>query len=452
MKIRTRFAPSPTGMMHVGNARTALVNKLFAMKEGGDFILRIDDTDTNRSTKEFENNIIQDLKWLGLDWHEIYFQSHRLQKYQNAMHELIASGRLYECYETPVELEIKRKSLLANSKPPIYDRSSLNLTEEKKQEYRASGRNPHYRFKLDGALVEWKDMIKGSMYFEVANISDPIVIKEDGSMTYMLCTCVDDLDLQISHVIRGEDHVSNTAIQIQVMSALDAKPPAFGHLSLIKSQNDKISKRVGGFDIASLRNNVHLEPMSINSLLANIGTKNPIAPYNNLANLVHNFDISNFGLSPTNYSVQDLEKINHKILLTMSYEDIKPRLLEMGALYITEKFWNVAKPNLHTLNDLKLWWDICYNYKPPEPIEDGQEVLKVAKNLLLDMELNADSWVEWTKQIKAQVGKTGRSIFMPLRLAITGIDHGPELSDLIMMIDKDEVIKRLDSAIKKSTA
>ncbi|NDB83485.1 MAG: glutamate--tRNA ligase [Alphaproteobacteria bacterium] len=447
MKVRTRFAPSPSGMIHVGNARTALINKLFSMKEGGDFILRIDDTDRARSTKEFEEAIIEDLKWLGLEWSEIYNQSSRFLEYEQAKQKLIDAGRLYECYESQEELELKRKFLLSNNKPPIYDRSALKLSEKQKEEYRKSGRRPHYRFKLDNTLVEWKDMIKGSMYFEASNISDPIIIKEDGSMTYMLATCVDDMDMNITHVIRGEDHVSNTAIQIQIMRALHTKPPIFGHLSLIKTEQDKISKRVGGFDIRSLRENIKLEAMAINSMLANIGTKNPVLPYKKLNDLLDVFNISNFGTSPTNYSEKDLEKLNHKILLMTSYEEILPRLHLIDAASITKEFWEIARPNLHTLADVKVWWSVCNDYKPCSIYQDSLAVLKIAKEAFENTELSLENWPYIIRQIKEKTGLSGHLIFKPLRAAITGLDHGPELSDLSCAIGKEEIIRRLDYII-----
>ncbi|MDX1924485.1 MAG: glutamate--tRNA ligase [Rickettsiaceae bacterium] len=447
MKVRTRFAPSPTGMLHVGNARTALINKLFAIKNNGEFILRIDDTDLVRSKKEYEENIIKDLKWLGIEWTEIYWQSKRLAEYEKAKQKLIDSGRLYECFETPEELEIKRKFLLSSGRPPIYDRASLKLTESQKEAYKAVGRKPHYRFKLDGSIVEWKDMIRAIVHFEVANISDPILIKEDGTMTYMLCSCVDDIDFQISHVIRGEDHVSNTAIQIQIMRALDAKHPIFGHLSLIKTQEEKISKRAGGFEIASLREASHLEPMSINSFFANIGTKNPVIPYMSLNDLAKDFEISNFGLSPTNYFPQDLEKLNHKLLITLTYEEVRESLAKIGADKVTEEFWYVVRPNLLRLSDAKIWWDICYSYNISSPEPDSLDVLEVARDLLNDIELDQTTWREWTKKIKEKTGKSGQALYMPLRRSITGVEHGPELSDIILLIGKENILNRLNDTI-----
>ncbi|MDX1916428.1 MAG: glutamate--tRNA ligase [Rickettsiaceae bacterium] len=443
MKVRTRFAPAPTGMIHVGNARTALINKLFALKNGGVFILRMDDTDTQRSKTQFAEGIIEDLKWLGLDWEEIYHQSLRLPKYQEAKEILIRDGRLYECYESQEELELKRKLLLSSGRPPIYDRAGMHLTDSQKTDYRNSGRKPHYRFKIDNTLVEWMDMIKGPMFFDAANLSDPIIIKEDGSMTYMLATCVDDIDLNITHVIRGEDHVSNTAIQIQIMRALGGKAPSFGHLSLIKSEDDKISKRIGGFDIKSLREESLLEPMAINSLLANIGTKNQILPYKKLEDLLSVFDMANFGTSPTTYSQKDLETLNHKLILSMSYKDVKASLKNLGAEYVTPSFWELAQPNLKTVDDIKLWWKICYDHKKVEVNSGSIFILEATKEALEKIELSINNWPAIIRYIKDKTGVSGKALFAPLRIALTGLDYGPELSDLLCAIGKEEIRKRL---------
>jgi glutamyl-tRNA synthetase len=448
MKIRTRFAPSPTGMLHVGNVRTALINKLFALTHGGEFILRIDDTDIARSKPEYEEAIKTDLIWLGISWQEIYSQSKRLKRYEEVKQQLIKSGRLYECYESQEALEIKRKLQLSSGRPPIYDRSSLHLSEAQKNQYKFEGRKPHYRFKLEGDIITWKDMIKGDILFEVDKISDPIVIREDGSMTYMICSTVDDIDLQISHVIRGEDHVTNTAIQIQMFESLNAQHPKFGHLSLIKTKDDKISKRVGGFEISSLREDKSIEAMTINSFFANIGTKNPILPYKNLNDLSKTFDIANFSLSPTTYMPEDLENLNHKLLMSLEFKDVKERLVNLNLGKITEEFWNIVRPNLHFFKDVYIWWDICYDYTKVSIKESDLDVVKTARDLLEVFELNDTNCQIWFDQIKKSTGKSGKSLFMPLRLAITGIEHGPELPRIINLVGRDNILDRLNKSTK----
>ncbi len=449
MKIKTRFAPSPTGLLHIGNARTALINYLYAKHFEGSFILRIDDTDLQRSTKEYEDKIVQDLRWLGLEWEEIFWQSKRLDKYEGVKNRLILSSRLYECYETPEELNIKRKLQLSSGKPPIYDRASLKLSQEQKVKYRSEGRRPHYRFKLEGEKIEWNDLIKGALHFDVSNISDPIVIREDGSMTYMICSTVDDIEFGITNVIRGEDHVTNTAIQIQMFESLGIKPPIFGHLGLVKAKDDKISKRIGGFEISSLKNERFLEPMSINSFFATIGSSKPVLPYKNLENLAEVFDISSFSTSSTTYVPEDLERINQKLLHILSFEDMKKRFDEIEANYIDANFWDSVRPNLKTINDARIWWNICHNYSKIQISIEDIDFLIIAKELLPNIEFDNSTWKEWTEDIKAKTGRVGRALFMPIRLALTGMEYGPELSELLPLIGRNEVIYRLNLSTKK---
>lgn len=448
MKVKTRFAPSPTGMLHIGNARTALINFLYAKHAGGSFILRIDDTDLVRSKKEYEEAIKHDLEWLGIEWDAIFWQSKRLDRYEVVKQKLIESGRLYECYETSEEIEIKRKLQLSSGRPPIYDRAALNLTEAQKKKYKESGRAPHYRFKLEGTKIEWNDLVKGNLHFEAGNISDPIVIREDGTMTYMICSTVDDIDLEITHVLRGEDHVSNTAIQIQIFEALGATPPTFGHVSLVKAKDEKISKRVGGFEIESLRSEKYIEAMAINSFFANIGTSNQIHPYKNIAELAENFDISKFSTSPTTYVPEDLERLNHKLLISLSFDEVKNRLSEIGADKIDKDFWEGVRPNLKTLDDAKLWWNICHNYMAKKAQADDMEFLQQAKEVLPTSELTNLTWKEWTKALNEKSGRSGKALFMPLRIALTGIEHGPELAELLPLIGRQEVLSRLDLCTK----
>lgn len=441
MNIITRFAPSPTGMLHIGNARIAIANWLYAQKNGGKFLLRIDDTDKDRSKKEYEEAITRDLKWLGLNWDDSFSQSSRIQKYEEIKNHLIEIGRLYECYETPEELEIKRKFQLSAHKPPIYDRASLHYTNEQKDQFRKEGRKPHYRFLMKDTPIVWNDMIKGQMRYESHNIGDPILVREDGSMTYMLCSCVDDIEYNISHIIRGEDHLTNTAIQIQIFDALSAKLPSFGHLSLVHQKEGKISKRDGGFEISSLRDNECIESMTINSFFATVGRSEPTKIFKDLESLIENFDISKFSKSPTTYLPEELLRLNHKLIIDLNYSDVKNRLTDIGCKDVTEEFWIAVRPNIQTLKDVKDWWDICTVTPYVQNLD--KEYLSIAKSLLTEDVIKPDTWSIWTKKISEKTGKKGRELFMPLRLALTGRESGPELDAILPMIGKNEILLRL---------
>lgn len=444
--IITRFAPSPTGMLHVGNARTALVNYLYSKKYSGKFLLRIDDTDKLRSTNEYKEKIIEDLTWLGFEWDDIFYQSDRLAKYEEAKNKLIESGRLYPCFETEAELDIKRKLQLSSGKPPIYDRASLNLSDTEKAKYESEGRKPHYRFLIEDKSIEWNDMVKGQIHYEGKNLSDPVLVRADRSMTYMLCSCLDDSEYNISHIIRGEDHVSNTAIQLQLFEAMGYPVPSFGHLSLVKSAEDKISKRKGGFEIASLRDEEGLEPMSINNFFAFIGSALPIGTFKNIEEIAENFDISKFSNSPTTYMPEELLRLNHKIVSQMSFSDIKPHLNEIGGNSIDENFWLAVKGNIDKASDAVNWWKICHE-KPVPPSGIDKIIIKSAINNLPEEEFTDESWKAWTKAISEETGAKGRDLFMPLRLALTGMDHGPEMAKLLPLINRAQALARLESAL-----
>ena len=441
-EVITRFAPSPTGKLHVGNARTALINFLYAKKHSGKFILRIDDTDLVRSTEEFKDAIVSDMKWLGFHWDKTFAQSSRMAEYDTVREKLIKLGRLYPCYETPEELEIKRKLQLSAGKPPLYDRSALKLTDAQKADYTKQGRKAHYRFLVNHESIEWNDMVKGKTHYEGAHISDPIVIREDGSMTYMLCSTVDDMDYNISHIIRGEDHVSNTAIQKQMFEALGASPPMFGHLSLVKSQEDKISKRVGGFEIETLRNETGLEAMAINSFFATIGTSGPVTPYMEMKDLVAHFDIHAFSKSPTTYMPDELTRLNHKMVVHMDYDDVLAHLNVIGAAHVSKDFWYAVRANLTTVNDAADWWRICHEM-PDINMNLDKNFLKVAASLLPKGKIEDDTWSKWTKVVSESTELKGKELFLPLRLALTGMEHGPEMAKLLPLIGYEEVMERL---------
>ncbi|MCC8467545.1 MAG: glutamate--tRNA ligase [Rickettsia endosymbiont of Eriopis connexa] len=444
-KVITRFAPSPTGMLHVGNIRVALLNWLYAKKHNGQFILRFDDTDLERSKQEYKDAIEEDLKFLNLNWDQTFNQLSRLSRYDEIKNLLLDKKRLYACYETPEELELKRKFQLSKGLPPIYDRASLNLTEEQIQKYIEQGRKPHYRFLVNYEPISWHDMIKGEVKYDGKALSDPIVIRADGSMTYMLCSVIDDIDYDITHIIRGEDHVSNTAIQIQMFEALNTTPPTFGHLSLIINKDEKISKRVGGFEIATLRKEIALEAMAIASFFSLLGSSAQILPYKSMDKLADQFEISSFSKSPTIYQPEDLERLNHKLLISLDFDEVKDRLKEIDAEYIDENFWLSVRPNLQKLRDVKDWWKICHKTPNVENLNLDKDYLKQAAELLPQGEITKDSWSIWTKEITNITGKKGKELFLPLRLALTGRESGSEIAGVFPLIDSKEILKRLTS-------
>ncbi|MCC8406063.1 MAG: glutamate--tRNA ligase [Rickettsia endosymbiont of Sceptobius lativentris] len=445
-KVITRFAPSPTGMLHVGNIRAALLNWLYAKKHNGQFILRFDDTDLERSKQEYKDAIEEDLKFLNLNWEQTFNQLSRLSRYDEIKNLLLDKKRLYACYETPEELELKRKFQLSKGLPPIYDRASLNLTEEQTQKYTEQGRKPHYRFLVNYEPISWHDMIKGEVKYDGKALSDPIVIRADGSMTYMLCSVIDDIDYDITHIIRGEDHVSNTAIQIQMFEALNTTPPTFGHLSLIINKDEKISKRVGGFEIATLRKEIGIEAMAIASFFSLLGSSAQILPYKSMEKLANQFEISSFSKSPTIYQPEDLERLNHKLLISLDFDEVKNHLKEIDAEYIDENFWLSVRPNLQKLRDVKDWWEICHQTPNVKSLNLDKEYLKQAAELLPQGEITKDSWSIWTKEITNITGKKGKELFLPLRLVLTGRESGPEIASVLPLISREEIVKRLTSA------
>jgi glutamyl-tRNA synthetase len=441
--IKTRFAPSPTGLLHVGSVRPALVNYLFAKRHNAQFILRIDDTDLSRSTDYFKEQILIDLAWLGLSWDDLFFQSARIDRYNNVVADLLDQDRLYQCFETPEELDIKRKLMLSNGKPPIYDRAGLHLSNQQKNQYLAQGRKPHYRFKMLAGEIAWHDLIRQNVKYNALDISDPIVIREDGSFTYMLCSAIDDADYNITHIFRGQDHINNTAIQIQMLEAMGASIPIFGHLSFLTAKDDKISKRVGGFELATLRNN-HINPMAISSFFTYIGTSKALSATNNMNELIDNFEVSSFSASPTIYNPQDLVLLNHKLLIQLTYSDVKCKLAEIGATEVDEEFWMAIRANLDNISQLTNWWNICKN----QPSEFDHSVLdkdfcNIAARTFPEGQIDQTTWNTWTKKISEQTGKKGKNLFMPLRIALTGLDHGPEMRILLTLISREEILKRL---------
>src|SRR5687767_7972822 len=291
MTVTTRFAPSPTGRLHVGNVRTALHNWLLAKKHGGRFLLRIDDTDLARSEERFVVAIREDLTWLGLSPDGEERQSARLGIYEAAFERLNAAGRVYPAYETAQELDLKRKVALGRGLPPVYDRAALLLSDAERAAKEAEGIAPHWRFKLDhDAPIEWDDGIRGPQHFEPAQMSDPVVRRADGSWLYMLPSAIDDIAMGVTEVLRGEDHVSNTAVQVQMFSALGAEPPRFAHEALLVGTEGKLSKRLGSLGCDVLRES-GIEPEAVVALLARLGTSEPVEPIAERAALVDSFDL-----------------------------------------------------------------------------------------------------------------------------------------------------------------
>ena len=440
MPVIVRFAPSPTGRLHVGNIRAALINWLFARQKGGTFILRLDDTDRERSREEFAEGIKNDLTWLGLEWDACYRQSERLERYDAAAEKLKAAGRLYACYETAEELEVKRKMQLARKLPPVYDRAALELSDQDKAELEAAGRRPHWRFRLETpGRVDFEDLIRGSVSLDLESVSDPILVREDGSYLYSLPSVVDDLELEISHVVRGEDHVTNSAVQVQIFEALGGSAPLFAHFSLLTSpEGGGLSKRERALSIEELREHEGIEPMAILSLLARLGTSQAVKAESGMAPLIETFDFSKFARKPTKFDHRELDHLNARILHTMDFAAVAERIEIAG---LDEAFWNAVRPNLAHFHELEAWWTIVHGSVEPQ-VED-QEFLSKALELLPEGEITEATWGDWTSAIKEATGRKGRDLFMPLRMALTGQAHGPEMQNLLPLIGGQRVKARL---------
>ncbi|MEN3974652.1 glutamate--tRNA ligase [Emcibacter sp. SYSU 3D8] len=438
MSVRLRFAPSPTGFLHVGNVRTALVNFLFARQQGGIFMLRFDDTDPERSTDAFADAIEEDLRWLGLKWNTSSHQSHRQDAYDDAIARLKESGRLYPCWDTPQELELRRKVLLSRGKPPVYERGALALTQAQKDGYAAQGRAPHWRFRLNQRPVTWQDGVRGEVTFDTATLSDPVLVREDGSLLYTLPSCVDDLDHHVTHVFRGEDHVTNTAVQVELFEALGGAPPQFAHFALLTGAGGEgLSKRAGSLAIRDLRGQ-GLEPMAINSLLARIGTSDPIEPFTDLAPLVYGFDVTKFGRSAARFDPHELEVLNARIVHQLHYANVAARIPG-----VSEELWEAVRPNLTRVSDALDWLKVAEG--PMQPVIEDAEFLRQAAELLPPLPWGEEAWGEWTGAVKQATGRKGRALFHPLRLALTGREQGPEMKLLLPLIGPKRTRERLIS-------
>lgn len=444
MSVKVRFAPSPTGMLHVGNARTALITWLFCRNQGGSFLLRIDDTDRERSKTEYEEAIEDSLTWLGLNWDEKANQKDRMARYEEQIEFLKENGRLYACYETPEELSLKRKSQLSRGKPPIYDRAALELTADEVAKYEAEGRSPHWRFKLNHTPIEWNDHIRGEVKFNGGDLSDPVVLREDGSPLYHLCSVIDDIDFGITHVIRGEDHVSNTATHVQMFEALGATAPEFAHNALISdAEGGKLSKRLGSMSIRDLRDDEGLEPMAISSLLARLGTSDPIEAFSTLDPLIESFDLSKFSRASAKFDPTEIFRLNAKILHDTDYEDIRERLQAIGRADVDRPSWEAISPNIERLRDVEDWWKVAKG--PVEPVIEEPEYIAEALAQLPATPWTEETWGEWTAKLKETTGRKGKALFMPLRQALTGMAHGPEMDKLLLLIGPEKVQNRLSA-------
>ncbi|MFY8093027.1 MAG: glutamate--tRNA ligase [Niveispirillum sp.] len=447
MTVAVRFAPSPTGHLHIGNIRTAIVNWLFAARHGGSFMFRLDDTDEERSTKAFADAIGEDLTWLGLTWDRYARESDRYARYAEAAEALKKAGRLYPCYETPEELGLKRKALLAQHRPPIYDRSALRLTDADLVRLESEGRRPHWRFKLNHADIVWDDLVQGHKHFRGADLSDPVLIREDGRPLYTLTSVVDDLDFAITHIVRGEDHVTNTAVQVQLFEALigiegRGTVPSFAHLPLIAgSEGEGLSKRLGSLSVRSLRQEEGVEPLALIAYLARLGTSDAITAAGSLAELAEGFDFGKFGRGTPKFDSDELMRLNTQVLHAASFADVADRLTAMGMNGVEEAFWLAVRPNLTRLSDAKEWWAVTK--QAVTPLVDDEAFLAKAAELLPTGTWDDTTWGVWTKAVAAATGAKGKALFLPLRRALTAHDHGPELKTLLPLIGRERALARL---------
>ncbi len=433
-KIKVRFAPSPTGYMHIGNTRTALFNWLWAKKMGGEFMLRIDDTDFARSKKEYEDSLRESLVWLGLEWSSEARQSARFDRYKQATEKLISEGRIYACYETPEELEFKRKRALSKGLPPIYDRQALNYTADDLLKFEKEGRKPHYRFKLESGIISWHDEIRGEVKYNADNLSDPIIIREDGSYLYHLPSVIDDVDFSITHILRGEDHVTNTASQIQMFEALGGKTPVFAHLPLLTGKEGKLSKRLGSLGVRELKAE-GIENMAISSYLAKLGTSEEIRSFYSLDELAQTLDFSKIGHAQPKFDIDDLRHFNTKHIHNMPFEAIQNRI------NVEKSFWNNVKANLNTANDVKIWDKICNG--EITPIIENKSLTDLAADLLPHTDFDDQTFNLWLNELKEKSGLKGKDLFHPIRLALTGEISGPELKTLLPLIGYSKAFSRL---------
>ncbi|MFN3774577.1 glutamate--tRNA ligase [Sphingomonas parapaucimobilis] len=437
----TRFAPSPTGRLHVGNIRTALHNWMYAQSTGGRFLLRIDDTDAERSEERYVEAIRADLQWLGLIPDAEVRQSQRFALYESRFAELVAGGHVYPAYETAQELDLKRKIQLGRGLPPVYDRAALTLTNEDRAKLESEGVRPHWRFKLDhGAPIEWDDAVRGPQRFDPATMSDPVIRRADGTWLYMLPSVIDDIDMGVTQVVRGEDHVSNTALQIQMFQALKAALPRFAHAALLTGNEGKLSKRLGSLGVDHFRQ-IGIEPQAVRALLARIGTSDPVEPVADMAPLIAGFDFTRFGRAPARFDEGELAQLNARILHQTPFEAVADRLpTGMGAAE-----WEAVRPNLNTVAQAAAWWQVIEGpVEAPEPAGDDRAYLAQAAEVAGQIDWGNDPWHALTAALKDATGRKGKTLFLPLRLALTGRAQGPDMAALLPLIGRDRTIARLN--------
>lgn len=434
MPTVTRFAPSPTGYIHVGNLRTALMNYLIARQAGGQFILRLDDTDQERSKQEYADGIMEDLTWLGLHWDRVEKQSLRIDRYRAAADELRAAGRFYECFESPLELDLKRQKQLAMGHPPVYDRAALKLSAADKAALRLE-RGGYWRFRLDLARIEWPDGILGPISIDAASVSDPVLIRADGQVLYTFASSVDDIDMGVTSIVRGADHVTNTATQIQIMQALGGRPPAFAHHSLLTGpQGEALSKRLGTLSLRDLRAR-GVEPMALLSLMARLGSSKPVELAGSIDELVAGFDLGSFGAAPTKFDAEDLFPLTRAHVQALPYAAVAARIADLGVPEaLAAGFWRVARENITVLADLEGWWRLFRDGAEPMIAPEDAEFVAQAMALLPALPFGPATWSEWTTAVKAATGRKGKALFMPLRLALTGQPHGPEMAEVMPLL------------------
>lgn len=431
----TRFAPSPTGHIHIGNLRSALMNYLIARKTGGTFILRLDDTDRERSKEEYADGIKRDLEWLGLHWDRVERQSDRIDRYMAVAEELRASQRLYEVFESPTELDLKRKKQLNMGKPPVYDRAGLHLTEAEKQKFRDEGRVGYWRFLLDLERIEWNDGILGDISIDAASVSDPVLIRADGQVLYTFASVVDDVDMGVTNIVRGADHVTNTATQIQIIRAIGGTPPQFAHHSLLTgAQGEELSKRLGALSIRDLRAN-GIAPEALLSMMARLGSSQPVELKMSLDELAEGFDLSQFGASPTRFDPDELLPLTREANQRRPLSEVKDRIAALGVPDDqAERFWRVASQNITKLDELGGWWKIFHEGADPVIEPEDAEFIAQAMTLLPPPPYTDATWGEFTAAVKEATGRKGKGLFMPLRKALTGQAHGPEMADVMPLL------------------
>ena len=449
MTVITRFAPSPTGRLHVGNIRIALHNWLWARKNGGSFLLRLDDTDTERSTSAFADSIREDLRWLGMDPDDRVRQSDRFALYAQQFDRLRDAGRVYPCYETAEELDLKRKILAGRGLPPIYDRAALGLSEADRAKLEADGVTPHWRFKLDhGEAIVWQDLIRGEQRIDPKLMSDPVIRRADGSWLYMLPSVIDDVDMRVTHVVRGEDHVTNTGLQLQMFDALGGAPPSFAHEALLTGSEGKLSKRLGSLGCAHFRDE-GIEPIALLALLARIGTSDPVEPVTDPAPLISGFDFERFGRAPARFDDEELKALNRRIVHQLDYEIVSERL----PTGMDAKGWNAIRPNLDRVGDAAGWWAVVEGPVAASGLSDEDRVfLAQALEVASAINWDTDPWHQLTDALKTTTGRKGKALFLPLRQALTGMDHGPDMAALLPLIGQARARERLEKAAHETNA